>query len=66
MFEKTDTVGRRWVQSPDNMLGNNTGSSSSVLGVWLAPDEEVVWDWAHSPVAHVVGYSIVKKTRFGI
>jgi hypothetical protein len=58
-FGKT-TDGRRYVQPPHRWPAKQT---TGVRGVWLVPDEEVVWTWYTPPdgTRQVVGYTIIRK-----
>lgn len=49
-----DTTGRRWVPAP---AGTGTGTTGSILGVWLNPGEKVNWTWS-ADGSMVVGYTI--------
>lgn len=52
---------KTWVPSPQEFYADD----NRVLGVWLAEDEEVHWQWTHNPDGQslVTGYTITKKTR---
>ena len=53
------TKGKKWVPAPQEFYADG----NHVLGVWLAEDEEVHWQWTHTPDGQslVTGYTITKK-----
>lgn len=57
--EKEKNAGKTWVPAPQEFYADG----NRVLGVWLAQDEEVHWQWTHTPdgQSRVTGYSIITK-----
>lgn len=53
---ETDSIGRVWVEAPNQYPPQ---TSTAIWGVWLAPNEEVVWTWTHlGTTSYVSGYTI--------
>ena len=56
IMEKVLTNGSRWIPAPRMVNGPYT--TGEITGVWLKPDEEVLWTFEGS---RIVGYVIIKK-----
>jgi len=58
----TSTNGKKFIPAPKLNMPNNTIYSTGIIGVYLAPDEEVSWIWTHTHLgSYVSGYVIKKK-----
>ena len=56
---ESDSLGRRWHPAPYQTSPMNSGS---MLGIYLADDEEVEWIWTSgSDGSHVNGYTVKKR-----
>ena len=54
--------GKVWYKAPNNGLMVN----GAVSGVWIGPNEEVDWHWAHTPEGSYVNGYVVRKKLDGV
>jgi hypothetical protein len=58
-LDKKPASQKSWKPAPKNAGPATTGQ---VIGVWLAPDEDVQWNWSCQDGKRIVtGYQIVKN-----
>lgn len=57
--------GPRTVTAPPPSPASMKSLPNRIFSVVLKPDEDVVWEWTHTPdgISYVTGYTLLKKPQ---